>query len=118
MAGICKTSDDRWRIIKTGKVVDAYAPVLANGGSRKGSGIVVLRGQTDDCLLHPGDAFFQEFTEPGEHQVAIRIILEPSLPCALNYPEVEAYWPGTIELPETKVRIVVKKVDKKTEVSP
>jgi hypothetical protein len=29
----------------------------------------------------------------------------------VNYPEVEAYWPGTIELPETTFRFTVKKPD-------
>ena len=36
----------------------------------------------------------------------------------VNFPEVAAYWPGTIELPETTVRFTVKKAEKKNEASP
>ena len=102
----------RWHVVKTGKTGAAYCPLLPTGGSRKGGlGIVIPKGHTDECRLHPSRDLLADFTAPGQYDLAIRITLESSLASALNYPEVEAYWPGTIELPETTFRFTVKKPD-------
>jgi hypothetical protein len=45
-------------------------------------------------------------TEPGVYRFTVRITLEPSLETAF-YNDLPAYWPGTIELPETTVWIKV-----------
>jgi len=47
------------------------------------------------------------FARPGEHVLACKLILEPSLEAALNNPDVEAYWPQPIELPEFTVKVKV-----------
>jgi hypothetical protein len=103
----------RWQLTKPNTTGDAWChPCRLEEGERKASGFfVVPKGKTDACRLWPSQELWEAINEPGEHNLAIRIRLEASLEAALNFPEVDAYWPGTIELPETTLRVFVKKAD-------
>jgi hypothetical protein len=105
----------RWHVPKLNQTFDSWCP-LKPGGFRKASGfLVVPKGHADEFRLFPAEELLKALTEPGEHDLAIRITLEPSLEGALNFPEVDGYWPGTIELPETTVRFKVSKSQKEAE---
>ena len=57
----------------------------------------------------------EAFSRPGEHVLTCKLILEPSLEAALNNPDVEAYWPRPIELPEFTIKVKVKEKSKSKE---
>jgi len=58
--------------------------------------------------LEPPSDFFESITKLGEQQFTIRITLEPSFRAALGNPEVKAYWPKAIELPEFIMKVDVR----------
>jgi hypothetical protein len=87
---------DVWRVAESGKTCD-------------GGFLVVLKGRTDDRMLQVPYALREALRAPGEQTVTVKITLSGSLDAAVSVPGVEAYWPGTIELPEMTMRVTVKK---------
>jgi HEAT repeat protein len=92
---------ERWHFVQQNKSYSLMIP---------GFGKVVPRSTTREWHLEPPQKWMHELadarTEPGVYRFTVRITLEPSLETAF-YNDLPAYWPGTIELPETTVWIKV-----------
>jgi HEAT repeat protein len=100
---------DRWNVAEEKQSPGSRAVARTSIRPR---GWVVPKGTTGQWTLIPSYDLLSDLakpvSEPGEHRFAVRITLEPSLDAAL-YSGLPAYWPGTIELPETTVWVTVRR---------
>ena len=95
----------RWHLVEKDKDYTGY-------------GLVQIQGKTRKHALQPPLGLLEDMAEPGEHPLTIKIILEPSLEAALNNPDIEAYWPRPIELPEFEMKVKVWPRDEQPEPVP
>jgi len=87
---------ERWIDVETGEEWDDSGGTLVKGQERTGYSIDPPRK-------------FMETLPLGNCTRTFRLILEPSFERALDDPEVKAYWPRPIELPEFAIDFEVKK---------
>ena len=99
----------RWYVVEMDKTFDGPDIVWLKKGEWWEDDVFPGRewDKTRTFLDEPDD-FFESITKLGEQQFTIRITLEPSFRAALGNPEVKAYWPKAIELPEFIMKVDVR----------
>ena len=90
----------RWHVAEEGKDDRTY----------QGYHVVILKGDAEQHRLQLPDGLLKGMDESGEQTLTCTVTLEPSLEAALNHPDVEAYWPQPIELPEFTIPLNVEQV--------
>jgi len=101
----------RWYVVEMDKTFDAFDGqdmvwLVKGEWMEEDFGVERFIEKTKAFLDEP-DGFLESIPKLGEQQFTIRITLEPSFRAALRNPDVKAYWPKPIELPEFIMKVNV-----------